>query len=103
MMKAPAPMTGGMSCPPVEAVASTAPANSGRHPTFFMSGIVKVPVVATFATDDPLIVPSSPDATTATFAGPPGLLPASESARSLKKRAPPLAPRKAPKRMKRKT
>ena len=30
MMKAAAPMTGGMSWPPVEAVASTAPAKTGR-------------------------------------------------------------------------
>ena len=28
--KAAAPITGGMICPPVEATASTAPANSGR-------------------------------------------------------------------------
>ena len=30
MMKAAAPMTGGISCPPIEAVASTAAANSPR-------------------------------------------------------------------------
>ena len=29
MMKAPAPMMGGMICPPVEATDSTAPASSG--------------------------------------------------------------------------
>jgi len=28
MMKATAPITGGMICPPIEAVASTAPANT---------------------------------------------------------------------------
>ena len=58
---------------------------------------MKVPVVATLATDEPFIVPSSPEATTATLAGPPGLPPASASASSLKNFAPPLFPRKAPK------
>ena len=64
--------------------------------------MVKAPVVATLAMEEPLIVPSSPEATMATLAGPPGLLPVSERARLLKNRAPPLPDRKAPNRMNRK-
>ncbi len=44
MMKAAAPMIGGMSCPPVEAQASTAPAKGAEYPTRFMRGMVKIPV-----------------------------------------------------------
>ena len=44
-MKAAAPMTGGMIWPPVEATASTAPAKAGLYPTFFISGMVKMPVL----------------------------------------------------------
>jgi len=97
MMNAPAPMMGGMSWPPVDAQASTAPAYSGGYPTRFMRGMVKAPVVATLATEEPLMVPSNPEATTATLAGPPGLCPARARASSLKSRAPPLLARKAPK------
>ena len=43
-----------------------------------------------YPTEEPFIVPSSPEATTATLAGPPGLPPASASASSLKNFAPPL-------------
>ena len=71
MMNAAAPMTGGMICPPVDAAASTAPANSGRYPVFFMSGMVMEPVETVFATELPLTVPCRALATTAAFAGPP--------------------------------
>ena len=53
MMKAAAPITGGKIWPPQEAAASTAPANSGVYPIFFIRGIVKLPVVATLATAEP--------------------------------------------------
>ena len=56
-------------------------------------GVSATFVIATLVTEEPLIVPSSPEATTATFAGPPGLLPARASASSLKNFAPPLCER----------
>ena len=55
--KATAPITGGMICPPVEAVASTAPANFGWNPVRLIIGMVKTPVVTTFATAAPFMVP----------------------------------------------
>ncbi|KAF5029693.1 hypothetical protein DSECCO2_645910 [anaerobic digester metagenome] len=84
MMKAAAPMMGGSSCPPTEADDSTAPANSLLYPVFFINGMVKAPVVTTFATALPLIEMRKPLAMTATLAGPPFELPANASARSLK-------------------
>jgi hypothetical protein len=71
MRNAPAPITGGMMAPPADATASTAPANSGRYPVRFMSGIVYVPVPVTFATALPDNVPKSELDTTAASAGPP--------------------------------
>ena len=47
-----------------------------------MSGIVTLPVVATFATELPDTVPIRALPTTAAFAGPPTLWPASANARS---------------------
>ena len=70
-MKAAAPITGGISCPPLEAAVSTAPENSESNPLFFINGIVNDPVPTTFATALPEIVPNKLLATTATFAGPP--------------------------------
>ena len=52
--------------PPVEAVASTAPAKRDDSPMLFISGMVKVPVVATLATALPLNEPVSADEITAT-------------------------------------
>ena len=49
-----------------------------------MSGMVKVPVVTTLATDDPETRPVKPLATTADFAGPPLYLPKPAKARSIK-------------------
>ena len=40
MMKATAPITGGMICPPIDAVASTPPAKAERNPKRFISGMV---------------------------------------------------------------
>ncbi len=39
MMNAADPMIGGMTCPPVDDAASTAAANCGLYPSFFMSGM----------------------------------------------------------------
>ena len=64
-------MIGGIICPPVDATASTAPASSGEYPIFFIIGMVITPVVATFATADPDIIPISPEEMTAALAGPP--------------------------------
>ncbi len=64
-------MTGGKIRPTVEALASTAPANSGFNPIFFIMGIVKLPVVTTFAVLLPEIDPTKALAITAILAGPP--------------------------------
>ncbi len=71
MMNATAPITGGMICPPMLAVASTAPANTEEYPNRFISGIVNGPIVMTFAMPEPEIIPINPDEITATLAGPP--------------------------------
>ena len=60
MMKAPAPMTGGISGPPVEAAASTPAAKRGVKPARFISGMVITPVVTTLATEEPEIEPIRP-------------------------------------------
>ena len=64
-------MTGGMSWPPVEALASMAAARCGRKPTRTISGIVTMPMVSTFDTALPEIVPNSEEPTMAILAGPP--------------------------------
>ena len=56
-----------------------------------------VPVVATLAIAEPLIMPISADAMTATLAGPPGVCPTSVSAISLMNCEKPLYLRNAPK------
>ncbi len=99
MMNAAAPMMGGMIIPPVEAAASTAPANFGFNPMDFIKGMVNVPVVATLATADPLNDPVNALDNTATWAGPPRLLPAMARARSLNSCVAPLTDRNAPNRM----
>ena len=50
-------MTGGMTCPPVEEAATTAPAKLGVYPAFFIRGMVKAPVVTALATELPDTVP----------------------------------------------
>ena len=82
-MKAAAPRIGGVICPPVDAVASTAPEKCGGYPTFFIAGIVKDPVVTVFAIEDPDIVPRNAEEKIATFAGPPEYLPAITIAKSI--------------------
>ena len=64
-----------MIWPLTDDATSTAPAFSELKPTFFISGIVNVPVVTTFAMDDPEISPVMADDTTAAFAGPPFIWP----------------------------
>lgn len=49
---------------------STAPEKTDRQPIFFIRGIVNDPVLTTFATAEPLIVPKKALLTTATFAWP---------------------------------
>ena len=102
-MKAPAPMIGGMSCPPVLAAASMAAAKCGRKPARRMSGMVKVPVVTTFATALPEREPMKALATAAVFAGPPLVFPATRSARLMRSRPPPATSRTDPKSTNRKT
>ena len=47
-----------------------APALVGVRPVLFIIGIVKVPVVTVFATEDPEINPVNPEAKIAALAGP---------------------------------
>jgi hypothetical protein len=68
-------MIGGVNIPPVEATASTAPAKWLLKPIFFMRGMVKLPVVTTFATGEPDIIPKMALLMTAVKAGPPRNLP----------------------------
>ena len=69
IIKAPAPMIGGMNCPPVEAMASMAPATLGRNPIRFIMGMVNVPVATTFATEEPEMEPNRAEVTVAILAG----------------------------------
>ena len=66
-----APIIGGINCPLVEAATSTAPAFSALKPTRFIKGMVNVPVITTFAMEEPEIMPFIPEETTAALAGPP--------------------------------
>ena len=50
----------------------------------FISGMVKVPTVATLAIELPEITPVSPEETTAALAGPPRICPSSDSADLMK-------------------
>jgi len=96
-------MIGGINCPPVEAAASTPPANFGWNPARFISGMVITPVEAVLATAEPEIVPVSPEAMIATMPGPPTIFPAMARARLITNSPAPDRSRKAPKMMKRKT
>jgi hypothetical protein len=69
-------MTGGVNKPPVEATASMAAATIGRYPTFFIRGMVKVPIVATLAGGEPVIAPMQALPKIAALAGPPRKRPA---------------------------
>ena len=96
-----APMIGGMICPPVDEAASTAPANSGRYPVFFIIGMVTEPVVTVLPTEEPDTIPHKAEEITATLAGPPDDQPARRLAKEMKKLAMPVRSRNAPKIMKR--
>ena len=100
--KAAAPMIGGIICPFTDAATSIAPAFVEVRPVLFIIGIVKVPVVTVFATDDPEISPVSPEAKIAALAGPPLILPTSANARLRKYFPPPAASKVAPNKTKRK-
>ena len=100
-MNAPAPMTGGMSWPPVLAAASMAPAKYGRKPARFMSGMVKVPVVTTLATALPDRDPMKALPTAAVLAGPPRVPPATRLASPMRSVPPPATSSTAPNRMNR--
>ena len=71
MTKAAAPMTGGMSTPPVEAQVSIPAAIVPFMPTLRMAGMVMTPVVSTLVTTLPESEPISPLERIATLAGPP--------------------------------
>ena len=96
-------MTGGIRAPPELAAAWTPAAVTGWKPALRIIGIVKVPVVAVFATALPDSDPISPLLSTATLAGPPGLLPNTRWAKSTMKRVAPVASRNSPKITNRKT
>ena len=93
---APAPIIGGMSCPPVDAAASTPPANLALKPAFFINGIVITPVEAVFATAEPEIIPVNADENMATNPGPPVILSATQRDSSMMKSPPPERSRNAP-------
>ena len=84
MIKAAAPISGGIICPPVDAEASVAAANSGLKPDRFIIGIVNAPEPTVLATELPETVPCRALAITAVFAVPPVNRPVREKARSLK-------------------
>ena len=96
-------MTGGISAPPELAAACTPAAATGLNPALRIMGIVKVPVVAVFATALPDSDPINPLLRMATLAGPPGLLPNMRCANSTMNRVAPVASRNAPKITNRKT
>src|SRR5690625_4895936 len=85
IIKAAAPINGGIICPPVDAEASVAAANSGLNPAFFIIGIVKDPEATVFPTELPETIPCKALAATAAFAVPPVYFPVTANAKSLKK------------------
>ena len=103
IMYAPAPMTGGTSAPPEAAAASTAAAMWRLKPLLRIIGMVKAPVVTAFATALPDREPRRPLLMTATFAGPPGLVPNTRSAKRMMNCVAPDISRKAPNTTNRKT
>ena len=94
--KAAAPIIGGIIWPLTDAATSTAPALTAGSPVLFIMGIVKVPVVTVFATDDPEINPVNPDARIAALAGPPRILPTNAKAKFKKYFPPPAVSKIAP-------
>ena len=72
---APAPISGGMICPPVEATASMAPARLRLKPRRFIRGMVSTPVLVTLATVLPFTMPMKALPNTATMPAPPRMRP----------------------------
>lgn len=75
MINADAPITGGMTVPPVDAAASIPPATAGRYPVRIIMGIVIFPVIATLADAEPEMLAVIKLAPTAAFAPPPARVP----------------------------
>ena len=96
MTKAAAPITGGMIWPLTDDETSIAPAFSFENPVFFIIGIVNVPVVTVFATEEPDIIPVIPDPKIAALAGPPLIFPTRAKAKSKKYFPPPAVSKRAP-------
>ena len=90
MMKAAAPITGGINWPPVEPTDSIAAARYGVKPDLIMAGMVTMPTASTFDTALPEIMPNSAEPTTAILAAPPRNRHIADMARSEKKSAPPV-------------
>ncbi len=84
MMKAAAPITGGISWPPVEPTASIAAARVAAKPERDISGMVTMPTAITLLTAAPEIMPNRAEPTTAILAAPPRKLPMADMARSAK-------------------
>src|SRR5690606_17610182 len=97
--KAPAPMIGGISAPPVDAAASTPAENWAEKPSRFIIGMVITPVDTVLATAEPETEPISPEPITATSPDPPIKRPARQRDRlTIKSPAPDLS-RKDPNRI----
>ncbi|MNF67686.1 hypothetical protein D3C84_495080 [compost metagenome] len=94
--KAAAPMTGGISWPPVDDAASTAAACSELIPDFFIAGMVNMPITAALAVALPLTEPNRVEETIDTFAIPPRNRPTNSTDRSMNNWPPPNSCRKAP-------
>ena len=92
-------MIGGINWPPVEALASTAPAKGAGKPARFIMGMVMTPVEAVLATALPLMVPVKPEDITATNQGPPCTRPATARLRSITNSPAPERTKNAPKMM----
>jgi len=99
MINAPAPITGGISWPPVEAAASTPAAKRAGKPAFRINGMVITPVDTVFATLEPETDPIRPEANTATKPGPPTNRPAAQRANSIIKSPAPDFTKNAPNRI----
>src|ERR1044072_1273160 len=90
MMKAAAPITGGINWPPVEPTDSIAAARYDEKPDLTIAGMVAMPTASTFDPALPEIMPNNPEPTTAILAAPPRNRHIADMARSEKNSAPPL-------------
>src|SRR3954464_4043237 len=90
MIKAAAPITGGINWPPVEPTDSIAAARYAEKPDLVMAGMVTMPTASTFDTARPEVSPHGAGPTTAIWAAPPRKRHIADIARSEKKSAPPV-------------